>query len=147
MGENRPTLLFNSKRPLGVRTMREGGRKGYSEGNKIRRWYFPPSNSVPSGPRIVQCHSKMSSWSSGSSQHGYKRARIHIAYLERRSRVVWRRIIRQFSGFLHDTLHSCDPERSINAGYRIQIKRCIPELFLLSAVEAMIKTEKCGSIS
>lgn len=51
------TFVFNSKRPFGVSIMIAGGRKGYSEGSKMRKWYRPPSNSVPGGPRMVQCHS------------------------------------------------------------------------------------------
>ena len=52
-----PTFVFNSNRPLGVRSMMLGGRNGYSAGNRIRKWYNPPSKSVPEGPRSVQCHS------------------------------------------------------------------------------------------
>jgi hypothetical protein len=51
------TLVFSSNRPLGVRSMMLGGRNGYSAGSRIRKWYNPPSKSVPAGPRRVQCHS------------------------------------------------------------------------------------------
>jgi hypothetical protein len=51
------TLVFSSNRPLGVRSMMLGGRNGYSAGSRIRKWYRPPSKSVPAGPRRVQCHS------------------------------------------------------------------------------------------
>jgi hypothetical protein len=51
------TLVFNSNRPFGVSIMIDGGRNGYSAGNSIRKWYKPPSNSVPGDPRNVQCHS------------------------------------------------------------------------------------------
>lgn len=51
------TLVLSSKRPLGVRSMMLGGRNGYSAGSRMRKWYSPPSKSVPAGPRRVQCHS------------------------------------------------------------------------------------------
>ena len=51
------TLVLSSNLPFGVSIMIAGGRKGYSEGSSMRKWYSPPSNSVPGGPRIVQCHS------------------------------------------------------------------------------------------
>lgn len=51
------TLVFSSNLPLGVRSMMLGGRNGYSAGSRIRKWYNPPSKSVPAGPRRVQCHS------------------------------------------------------------------------------------------
>lgn len=51
------TLVLSSNLPLGVSIMIAGGRKGYSEGSSMRKWYNPPSNSVPAGPRMVQCHS------------------------------------------------------------------------------------------
>ncbi len=51
------TLVLSSNLPFGVSIMTAGGRKGYSEGSSMRKWYSPPSNSVPGGPRMVQCHS------------------------------------------------------------------------------------------
>ena len=51
------TFVLSSNLPFGVSTMMDGGRNGYSAGKTMRKWYSPPSNSVPDGPRNVQCHS------------------------------------------------------------------------------------------
>jgi hypothetical protein len=51
------TFVLSSNLPFGVSTMMDGGRNGYSAGKTMRKWYSPPSNSVPDGPRSVQCHS------------------------------------------------------------------------------------------
>ena len=56
--------MLSSNRPLGVSIMIEGGRKGYSEGSNILKWYKPPSNSEPGVPRMVQCHS----WRGGEGE-------------------------------------------------------------------------------
>ena len=53
----RHALVLSSNRPFGVSIMIDGGRKGYSEGSSILKWYIPPSNSDPGVPRMVQCHS------------------------------------------------------------------------------------------
>ena len=58
MGETREhAFVLSSNLPFGVSIKIDGGRNGYSEGRRIRKWYNPPSNSVPVGPRMVQCHS------------------------------------------------------------------------------------------
>ena len=58
---DKQTFVFVSNRPDGVKKIILGGLNGYSAGRRIRPWYTPPSNSVSSAPRMVKCHSNISS--------------------------------------------------------------------------------------
>ena len=73
------TFVFISNLPLGVSIIREGGRNGYSAGRTIRKWYNPPSMSVPGGHRMVQCHSYYESESGGLHLAALYSQRYHPA--------------------------------------------------------------------
>lgn len=69
----------------------------------MRKWYIPPSNSVPAGPRMVQCHS----YTISLSEHVIEDTDTYEDVILKGGRmIVCARVCAQFSGFLQDTLHT-----------------------------------------